>query len=157
VSNYSKPLPFLLFQILPCADLLERIGRWQRRCITLPSVALEIAVNVLLTSHFHVPDPDGKPLPPLPPYDHDHEPASPLYSGPDEDDQEYYEATEMSGYPETYRPALSTITELTERSDYSRPWSSARGTAMSGYTDSRSSITEYGIEIIDCGKAAFNS
>lgn len=50
----------------------------------------------------------------------------------------------MSGYPETYRPALSTITELTERSEYSRPWSSTRKNIVSGYTDSQQSfMTEY--------------
>lgn len=87
-------------------------------------------------------DSDGKPLPPLPLYPYEQEPASPVYSNPDED-QEYYEPTEMSGYPETYRPALSTITEQTERSEYSRQYSASRRNVISGYTNSQSFTTEY--------------
>lgn len=109
------------------------------------------------TSSFAMADADVKPLPPLPPPDHGehqygptgmalpmrvpvpmHHPEYDEYA----DDGEYY-------HPDDYDSAeygleynrLSTITERTERSEYSKHYPSARQVA---YRDSISSNTEYG-------------
>lgn len=101
-------------------------------------------------------DVDGKPLPPLPPPDYGHNQYGPLPPGmaqpmpvpmhPDyeeyADDGEYYHPDDY-GSPEygmDYN-RLSTISERTERSEYSKHYPSARQVV---YRDSISSNTEYG-------------
>ena len=106
---------------------------------------------------FTMADVDGKPLPPLPPPDYGHNQYGPLPPGAappmpvpvhhpeyDEyaDDGEYYDPDDY-GSPEygmEYN-RLSTITERTERSEYSKHYPSARQVV---YRDSISSDTEYG-------------
>ena len=107
---------------------------------------------------FAMTDVDGKPLPPLPPPEygaHQYGPppmgmAAPSMPAPmnhpdyDEyaDDGEYYHPDDY-GSPEyslEYN-RLSTITERTERSEYSKHYPSARQVV---YRDSISSNTEYG-------------
>jgi len=102
-------------------------------------------------------DVDGKPLPPLPPPEHGHHQYGPLPTGMappalvpmlhpeyDEyaDDGEYYHPDGYSS-PEYAMDSnrLSTISERTERSEYSKHYPSARQVA---YRDSISSDTEYG-------------
>lgn len=133
-----------------------------------PLTSLSPTANAHDSSLTHLPsftmaDVDGKPLPPLPPPDHGHHQYNPLPMGmapppmpipvhhPEYDDEyaddgEYYNP---DGYPDGYSspeyPAeynrLSTITERTERSEYSKHYPSARQIA---YRDSISSNTEYG-------------
>jgi len=101
-------------------------------------------------------DVDGKPLPPLPPPEHGHNQYDPLPVGmapppmsmhhPEyeeyADDGEYYHPDDYGSpeYPIEYN-RLSTITERTERSEYSKHYASARQVA---YRDSISSNTKYG-------------
>lgn len=102
-------------------------------------------------------DADVKPLPPLPPPDHGEHQYGPTGMAPpiqmpvpmhhpdyDEyaDDGEYYqpEDYDSADYGMEYN-RLSTITERTERSEYSKHYPSARQVA---YRDSISSNTEYG-------------
>ena len=103
-------------------------------------------------------DVDGKPLPPLPPPEYGHHqygpppmgmPAPPMsvpihHPEYDEyaDDGEYYHPDDYGSpeYPLEYN-RLSTITERTERSEYSKHYPSARQVV---YRDSISSNTEYG-------------
>lgn len=108
-------------------------------------------------SSFAMADADIKPLPPLPPPDHGEHQYGPTGIAPPmgvsvpmhhpdyeeyADDGEYY-------HPDDYNSAeygveynrLSTITEHTERSEYSKHYPSARQVA---YRDSISSDTEYG-------------
>ena len=99
-------------------------------------------------------DDDGKPLPPLPPSDYgEHQYGPPGMDSlmpvpvpmdhPDYeeygDDGEYYHPDDYGSSQDYNR--LSTITERTERSDYSKQYLSARQVA---YRDSISSNTEYG-------------
>ena len=100
-------------------------------------------------------DADGKPLPPLPPPDyaeHQYGPTGMVPPAPvpmhhpeyDEyaDDGEYYHPDDYSS-PDYAMDCnrLSTISERTERSEYSKHYPSARQVA---YRDSISSNTEYG-------------
>jgi len=106
---------------------------------------------------FAMADVDGKPLPPLPPPEYGHQQYGPLPAGMappmpipmltpeyDEyaDDGEYYHPDDY-GSPESEMEynRLSTITERTERSEYSKHYPSARQVV---YRDSISSNTEYG-------------
>lgn len=101
-------------------------------------------------------DVDGKPLPPLPPPDYGHNQYGPLPMGMappmpvpvhhpeyDEyaDDGEYYYPDDYSSPDYETEHRLSTITERTERSEYSKHYPSARQVV---YRDSISSDTEYG-------------
>lgn len=117
------------------------------------------SLSTLATHHsctfppFMMTDVDGKPLPPLPAPDYGHHQYGPLPTGMappmphpeyDEyaDDGEYYHPDDY-GSPEYGIDSnrLSTITEKTERSEYSKHYPSARQVA---YRDSISSNTEYG-------------
>ena len=103
-------------------------------------------------------DVDGKPLPPLPAPEYGHHQYGPIPAGMSPspipvpvhqpeyeeyaDDGEYYLPDDYGSpeYPVEYS-RLSTITERTERSEYSKHYPSARQVA---YRDSISSNTEYG-------------
>lgn len=107
---------------------------------------------------FTMADVDGKPLPPLPPPEHGQHQYGPLpmvmapppmpipvhHPDYDEyaDDGEYYQPDDYASaeYPMEYN-RLSTISERTERSEYSKHYPSARQIV---YRDSISSNTEYG-------------
>ena len=115
-------------------------------------------LSLTLPPSLTMTDVDGKPLPPLPPPEHGHHQYGPLPAGmapppmpmpthhPDydeyADDGEYYQPDDYGSdeYPMEYN-RLSTITERTERSEYSKHYPSARQIV---YRDSISSNTEYG-------------
>ena len=123
-----------------------------------PLVSLPPVSNVrdLSLTYIIMADVDGKPLPPLPPPDYGHNQYGPLPPGmappmpvpmhPDydeyADDGEYYHPDDY-GSPEYGMDSnrLSTISERTERSEYSKHYPSARQVV---YRDSISSNTEYG-------------
>jgi len=98
-------------------------------------------------------DVDGKPLPPLPPPEYGHHQygqlpmgmAPPPMPAPEydeyADDGEYYPPDDYSQEYSLEYNRLSTITERTERSEYSKHYPSARQVV---YRDSISSNTEYG-------------
>ena len=124
-------------------------------CPLPPSNACDLSLTRIFSSA--MADADGKPLPPLPPPDYAdlqygptgivppmsmpapvHHPDYDEYA----DDGEYYQPDDYDSVDYGLEGnRLSTISEVTERSEYSKHYPSARQVA---YRDSISSNTEYG-------------